>query len=61
VKSKGVELIYASVKKPTTCGKMERFWRTHNDERWAFRSLGRFIEHYNYSRPPHELGLSNSV
>jgi|SRR3989338_3718647 len=56
MKQRKVKHIYASVKKPTTCGKMERFWRTHNDERWAFRSLGRFIEHYNYSRPHMSLG-----
>ena len=48
---RGVKHIYASVKKPTTCGKMERFWRTHNDERWAFRSLQHFVRHYNYVRP----------
>lgn len=53
---RGVKHIYASVKKPTTCGKMERFWRTHHDERWAFRSLDQFVKHYNYSRPHMSLG-----
>ncbi len=52
----GVHHIYASVKKPTTCGKLERFWRTHNDERWTFKSLERFVKHYNYSRPHMSLG-----
>ena len=41
--SKGVEHIFASVKKPTTCGKLERFWGTHNKERWSFSSLKEFL------------------
>ena len=48
MKSKEVNHIYASIKKPTTCGKIERFWRTHNDERWRFSSLRKFINYYNY-------------
>lgn len=51
MKGKGVHHIYASVKKPTTCGKLERFWGTHNIERWNFSSLGKFIDYYNYERP----------
>lgn len=53
---KGINVIYASVKKPTTCGKMERWWRTHNDERWNFSSLGKFVHNYNYERPHMSLG-----
>lgn len=49
--SRNVKHIYASIKKPTTCGKMERWWRTHNDERWEFSSLREFVNHYNYKRP----------
>lgn len=48
---RGVKHIYASIKKPTTCGKMERWWRTHNDERWEFSSLRKFVNYYNYKRP----------
>ena len=51
MKGKGVDHIYASVKKPTTCGKLERFWGTHNTERWNFPSLNEFIKYYNYKRP----------
>lgn len=51
MKSKGVEHIFASIKKPTTCGKLERFWGTHNSERWNFSSLEKFLNHYNYGRP----------
>ncbi len=45
MKSKGVEHIFASVKKPTTCGKLERFWGTHNKERWEFASLKKFLNY----------------
>ena len=63
MKSKGINHIYASIKKPTTCGKLERWWRTHNDERWNFTSLSKFVNYYNYKRPhmsldyltPHEV------
>lgn len=51
MKSKKVGHIFASIKKPTTCGKLERFWGTHNTERWNFSSLEKFINHYNYKRP----------
>ena len=47
----GVKHIFASVKKPTTCGKLERFWLTHNRERWNFDSLLKFINYYNFKRP----------
>ncbi len=53
---KGVKHIYASVKKPTTCGKMERWWGTHNTERWKFDTLLQFVNHYNYKRPHMSLG-----
>lgn len=51
MKSRGVNHIYASVKKPTTCGKLERWWRTHHQERWNFTSLSKFVNYYNYKRP----------
>lgn len=51
MESLGVIHIYASVKKPTTTGKLERFWLTHNKERWNFSSLREFIDFYNYKRP----------
>lgn len=51
MKNKDVNHIYASVKKPTTCGKLERWWGTHNRERWNFSSLKEFVDYYNYKRP----------
>lgn len=56
LRERGVKHIYASVKKPTTCGKMERFWRTHRDERWSFASLQSFVKWYNFKRPHMSLG-----
>ena len=51
MKSKEVEHIFASIKKPTTCGKLERFWGTHNQERWNFSSFRKFLNHYNHKGP----------
>ena len=51
MRSKEIHHIYASIKKPTTCGKMERWWGTHNRERWNFTSLRKFLNYYNYKRP----------
>lgn len=51
MKSKKVDHIFASIKKPTTCGKLERFWGTHNKERWNFSSLQKFLNYYNFKRP----------
>lgn len=56
MKRRQVKHIYASIKKPTTCGKMERWWRTHRDERWSFPSLRTFVRYYNYKRPHMSLG-----
>lgn len=51
LKNLGINHILASIKKPTTTGKLERFWLTHNKERWKFNSLQNFIEFYNCKRP----------
>ena len=56
MKSRGINHIYASLKKPTTCGKLERWWGTHNRERWNFSSLRTFLSYYNYKRPHMSLG-----
>jgi len=46
-----VNHILASVKKPTTTGKIKRFWLTHNTERWKYETLQKFVNYYNYKRP----------
>jgi putative transposase len=51
MKDKKVDHIFSSIKKPTTCGKLERFWGTHNTERWDFPSLKKFLHNYNFKRP----------
>ena len=54
----GIKVIYSSVKKPTTTGKIERFWLTHNNEIDNFNSLFEFINYYNYRRPHMSLNYS---
>lgn len=51
LQKQGIDHILASVKKPTTTGKLERFWLTHNTERWRFSSLREFVDFYNFERP----------
>jgi putative transposase len=55
LRDRGVNHIAASVRKPTTCGKLERFWLTHNTERYRFNSLQNFISYYNFKR--HHMSL----
>lgn len=58
LESLGIKVIYFSVKKPTTTGKIERFWLTHNNEIDNFNSLLDFINYYNYRRPHMSLNYS---
>jgi transposase InsO family protein len=46
----GVQHIVASKRRPTTIGKVERFHRTYNEEAWRYRTLGAFLQYYNYRR-----------
>lgn len=47
----GVKHIVASKRRPTTIGKVERFHRTHDEERYNFKTLGQFLRYYNYHKP----------
>jgi len=46
----GVQHIVASKRRPTTIGKVERFHRTYEEEAWRYRTLGAFLQYYNYER-----------
>jgi transposase InsO family protein len=46
----GVQHIVAIKRRPTTIGKVERFHRTHNEEAWGYKTLGAFLQYYNYRR-----------
>jgi transposase InsO family protein len=65
----GIEHIVASVRRPTTCGKIEAFHKAYQTEAHLFREHWSFIRYYNYTRPheginyltPAEIYLKNKV
>ena len=65
----GIEHIKASVRRPTTCGKIEAFHKAYQLESHLFKEHWSFIRYYNYTRPhegidyltPAEIYLKNRV
>jgi transposase InsO family protein len=65
----GIEHITASVRRPTTCGKIEAFHKAYEMESHLFKEHWSFIRYYNYTRPheginyltPAEIYLKNEV
>ena len=47
----GIEHICASVRRPTTCGKIEAFHKAYELESHLFKEHWSFIRYYNYTRP----------
>ena len=47
----GIEHITASVRRPTTCGKIEAFHKAYEVESHLFKVHWSFIRYYNYTRP----------
>jgi transposase InsO family protein len=47
----GIEHITASVRRPTTCGKIEAFHKAYQTESHLFNKHWSFIRYYNYTRP----------
>jgi len=47
----GIEYITASVRRPTTCGKIEAFHRAYQTESHLFKKHWTFIRYYNFVRP----------
>jgi transposase InsO family protein len=47
----GIEHITASVRRPTTCGKIEAFHKAYELESHLFKEHWSFIRYYNYVRP----------
>ena len=47
----GIEHIMASVRRPTTCGKIEAFHKAYQTESHLFNEHWSFIRYYNYTRP----------
>lgn len=50
-KGLGIEHITASVRRPTTCGKIEAFHKAYQTESHLFNRHWSFIRYYNYTRP----------
>jgi len=48
---KGIIHILGGIGKPTTLGKIERWFRTYDQEHAKFQLHRKFIEYYNYQRP----------
>jgi transposase InsO family protein len=53
----GIEHIFGSTGKPTTQGKIERFWQTFELYYPRFNNMTEFLEHYNYVRPHRSLNF----
>jgi len=64
-----IEHITASVRRPTTCGKIEAFHKAYQTESHLFKEHWSFIRYYNYTRPheginyltPAEIYLKDEV
>lgn len=50
LKELGVQHIVASKRRPTTIGKVGRFYRTYEGEAWRYKTLGAFLRYYSYQR-----------
>lgn len=51
-----IQHIVASVRRPTTTGKIERWHRTYDEEHHRFSTHTKFVKYYNYKRPHQALG-----
>ncbi len=47
----GIEHIMASIRRPSTIGKIEAFHKAYVQEAWMFNSHQEFIRYWNYQRP----------
>jgi transposase InsO family protein len=54
----GIKHILGGISKPTTLGKIERWFRTYDLEHARFQLHRKFIEYYNYERPHMALDYS---
>jgi transposase InsO family protein len=48
---KGIEHIMASVRRPSTIGKVEAFHKAYESEAWMFKTHEEFVHYWNYERP----------
>ena len=52
----GIEHIMASVRRPSTIGKIEAFHKAYVQEAWMFNSHQGFVHYWNYERPHQGIG-----
>jgi transposase InsO family protein len=52
----GIEHIMASVRRPSTIGKIEAFHKAYGLEAWMFKTHQEFIHYWNYQRPHQGIG-----
>ncbi|MBI2675112.1 MAG: transposase [Candidatus Aenigmarchaeota archaeon] len=53
----GVQVIHSTVKRPTTCGKIENFHGCYEAEIWVTKGdHGKFVRYWNYRRPCGAIG-----
>jgi transposase InsO family protein len=52
----GIEHIMASIRRPSTIGKIEAFHKAYTIEAWMFNSHQEFIHYWNYQRPHQGIG-----
>ncbi len=52
----GIDHIMASVRRPSTIGKIEAFHKAYKYEAWMFPSHQEFIHYWNYQRPHQGIG-----
>jgi len=57
-KAGGIKHILGGIGKPTTLGKIERWFRTYNQEHARFQPHRKFIQYYNYERPHMSLNYN---
>jgi len=47
----GIEHIMASIRRPSTIGKIEAFHKAYDQEAWMFKTHQEFVHYWNYERP----------
>ena len=52
----GIEHIVASVRRPSTIGKIEAFHKAYAYEAWMYPSHQSFVTYWNYERPHQGIG-----
>jgi transposase InsO family protein len=52
----GIEHIMASIRRPSTIGKIEAFHKAYVKEAWMFKTHQEFIHYWNYERPHQGIG-----